>query len=307
MATYEEIYGKRVKEFDSDPTLDSSYEGQVWYDKSTGVLKSVTASVTSVFSGPNLSTGRYAIGSAGTDTAGLIIGGDLFPSPDRGSTATEEYNGSGWSTETNTPTNRRWRAGAGTATAAIASAGTNPSISYVADVIKYDGSSWTSGTSVPVGAEGSNQCGTQTASIWGGGGIQPGPYPSSFWNGDGSSWTSITSSNNDKRYGATFVGTQTAALLVSGSNPTTVNNESWNGTAWTNLTDLPQVNYNSATNIGTQTAATVAGGSPDGDQITQWDGSAWASQPNLSTSRAGRAGSGGSNTSFFICVVVHQN
>ena len=43
MATYEEIYGKRVKEFDSDPTLDSSYEGQVWYDKSSGVLKSVVA------------------------------------------------------------------------------------------------------------------------------------------------------------------------------------------------------------------------------------------------------------------------
>ena len=43
MATYEEIYGKRVKEFDSDPTLESSYEGQVWYDKSTGVLKSVVA------------------------------------------------------------------------------------------------------------------------------------------------------------------------------------------------------------------------------------------------------------------------
>ena len=43
MATYEEIYGKRVKEFDSDPTLESSYEGQVWYDKSTGVLKSVVS------------------------------------------------------------------------------------------------------------------------------------------------------------------------------------------------------------------------------------------------------------------------
>ena len=43
MATYEEIYGKRVKDFDSDPTLESSYEGQVWYDKSTGVLKSVVA------------------------------------------------------------------------------------------------------------------------------------------------------------------------------------------------------------------------------------------------------------------------
>ena len=43
MATYEEIYGKRVKDFDSDPTLDSSYEGQVWYDKSSGVLKSVVS------------------------------------------------------------------------------------------------------------------------------------------------------------------------------------------------------------------------------------------------------------------------
>ena len=39
MATYEEIYGKRVKDFDSDPTLDSSYEGQVWYDKSSGTLR----------------------------------------------------------------------------------------------------------------------------------------------------------------------------------------------------------------------------------------------------------------------------
>ena len=43
MATYEEIYGKRVKDFDSDPTLESSYEGQVWYDKSSGVLKSVVS------------------------------------------------------------------------------------------------------------------------------------------------------------------------------------------------------------------------------------------------------------------------
>ena len=42
MATYEEIYGKRVKEFDSDPTLDSSYEGQVWYNTGDGVLKTLS-------------------------------------------------------------------------------------------------------------------------------------------------------------------------------------------------------------------------------------------------------------------------
>ena len=43
MATYEEIYGKRVKELSTDPTLDSSYEGQVWYNSTSGVLKSVVA------------------------------------------------------------------------------------------------------------------------------------------------------------------------------------------------------------------------------------------------------------------------
>ena len=43
MATYEDIYGKRVKEFDSEPTLNSAYEGQVWYDKSSGTLKSVVS------------------------------------------------------------------------------------------------------------------------------------------------------------------------------------------------------------------------------------------------------------------------
>ena len=46
MADYTDIYGKRVKDFDSDPTLTSSYEGQVWYDKSTGVLKSVPYYIT---------------------------------------------------------------------------------------------------------------------------------------------------------------------------------------------------------------------------------------------------------------------
>ena len=39
MATYEEIHGKRVETFSSDPTLDSSYEGQVWFNSTSGTLK----------------------------------------------------------------------------------------------------------------------------------------------------------------------------------------------------------------------------------------------------------------------------
>mgnify|MGYP003327369245 CR=1 FL=1 len=41
MATYNEIYGKRVEVFDSDPTLSSAYEGQVWYNSTTGANKAV--------------------------------------------------------------------------------------------------------------------------------------------------------------------------------------------------------------------------------------------------------------------------
>ena len=44
MATYDEIYGKRVEVLDADPTLTSAYEGQVWYNSTTGNLKAVVSS-----------------------------------------------------------------------------------------------------------------------------------------------------------------------------------------------------------------------------------------------------------------------
>ena len=72
MATYEDIYGKRVKFFDSDPTLDSSYEGQVWYDSSTGVLKSVTSSAVAV-SAQAMPTGTRAFGSIGAAQDSFIV------------------------------------------------------------------------------------------------------------------------------------------------------------------------------------------------------------------------------------------
>ena len=61
MATYEDLYGKRVKVFDSDPTLTSSYEGQVWYNSNTGVLKSVV-SFDSFTSSTPYTTGRRSFG-----------------------------------------------------------------------------------------------------------------------------------------------------------------------------------------------------------------------------------------------------
>ena len=122
MATYEEIYGKRVKEFDSDPTLESSYEGQVWYDKSSGVLKSVVA-FDAWSSSSSLGSARYdAGGTTGDYTNALLIAGY--------STAfhanVEVWNGSSWTETTDISTAKADLEGAGTGTAGIAFGGRTP-------------------------------------------------------------------------------------------------------------------------------------------------------------------------------------
>ena len=65
MADYADIYGKRVKELTNDPTLTSSYEGQVWYNENSGTLKSVVQ-IKAWSSGGNLNTGRQAAAGSGT-------------------------------------------------------------------------------------------------------------------------------------------------------------------------------------------------------------------------------------------------
>ena len=113
MTTYKEIFGKYVKNYSSDPTADT--EGQVWYNSTTGVFKSVVASA-AWSSGSPLNTARDALAGAGTQNEGLAFGGTLSP----GNTgATEEYNGSGWATGGNMGTARYFLAGAGTQTAGL--------------------------------------------------------------------------------------------------------------------------------------------------------------------------------------------
>ena len=85
MSDYESITGKRVKFLTSDPTLSSSYEGQVWYNSTTGVNKSLVQ-VKAWSSGGNLGTSRRYISGCGTQTSALALG--------QGSTPTaEEFTG----------------------------------------------------------------------------------------------------------------------------------------------------------------------------------------------------------------------
>ena len=137
MSTYREIVGKKIKKVSSDPS--SGIEGEMWYNSTTGSLRGPKFSEAWSSSAP-INTTRYGSGGAGTQTAGLMIGGNVGPSDTR-STAVEEYNGSGWATGGALPTATRSLASAGTQTAAFAAGGYDTA--NTAEAYTYDGSSWT--------------------------------------------------------------------------------------------------------------------------------------------------------------------
>ena len=91
MSTYEELIGKRVEFFDSDPTLTTAYEGQVWYNTTSDTLKTVVATEAWSSTSP-LTQKRDSASGFGTQTANVCATGNIPPRTD----VTEEYNGTGW-------------------------------------------------------------------------------------------------------------------------------------------------------------------------------------------------------------------
>lgn len=74
MSDYESIHGTRVKYLSSDPTLNSSTEGQVWYNSNSGTNKSLVQ-IKSTSSGGNLNTARFGGGAgvSGAQASGLFL------------------------------------------------------------------------------------------------------------------------------------------------------------------------------------------------------------------------------------------
>jgi hypothetical protein len=74
MTTYNELAGLRVNYLGSDPTLNTGNEGQVWYNSTSGTLKSLVQlkAWSSVQIWVLLDIN---LGGAGTQTAGLAFGG----------------------------------------------------------------------------------------------------------------------------------------------------------------------------------------------------------------------------------------
>jgi len=288
MATYEEIYGKRVKEFDSDPTLDSSYEGQVWYDKSSGTLKSVVAISAWVSSTP-LPIATNQSGGAGVNTASLIFGGT---SPaNNAEDATYEYNGSGYTNSGDLNTSRTGISGAGTQTAALGAGGyLFPGGSNHTET--YNGTSWTAATAMP-SANSYCSCGTQTAAIY----VVSGTtleYSSPSWTAGGGL--------NTPRSEASMAGTQTANIFFGGGPQTSASSasEEYDGTSFTNSATMNTARGIQIGGSGVQTSALAYGGAgpsePGISTATEsWNGTSWSTEGSLGT-KASQMQKGGSTS-----------
>ena len=262
MTTFKEISGQLIRTLSSDPT--NPLEGQIWYNSTIGVLKGYDLTFATWSSGGNLSTGRYALAGAGTQTSGLAFSG--FDGTSMVGTA-EEYNGSSWSNGGVMGTARYRLAGLGTQTAALGTRGFAPAhVGPTGATEEYDGTTWTAGGTNPVvGSTSSNSgaTGTQTAGLNFGGS----PTENSSHEYDGSTWTAGGTLNTGRSI-RTGAGTLTAGLAFGATTAT----ESYDGTSWTTLNSL--TNNAEGGNGDLQTAAIAI--APSG-ATELWDGTNWSS------------------------------
>ena len=293
MSDYQDIRGKRVKYLTSDPTLESSYEGQVWYNSTTGVNKSLVQ-VKAWSSGGNLGTSRRYISGCGTQASIVAFGGFK---PGAGN-ETELYNGFSWSEVNNLGTAAYSKGAAGTQTAALAFGG-SPAVCE-----SWDGSNWTSSPAMNNGQRNFGSCGVQTAALAFGGRPEPSVIAKTEeWNG--TAWSEQNDLNNGVRNNMGS-GIQTAALNSGGySDPNgamSAVTEEYNGTSWTTSPGtMNTARMASATNTGgLQTAALIYGGNPPASDATEmYDGTSWITQPSMATAR-GQTGGGGTATAAIV-------
>jgi len=273
MTTFKEIQGRNIRAVSTDPANPG--EGEMWYNKTIGVLKGVSK-IGAWSSGGNLSTGRYIASALGTQTAAVITGGST-PSF---TNAVEEYNGTGFTTATNYPINITNSGRAGTQTAGLVAGGNAPP--FITTANEYDGSSWTATGSLPTAADNIGSCGTGTQSnvI-----MTLGRIPSTINAGNdttatynGSTFSAGPNINTARLFGQSSAGTGTAGLIYGGfidpAPNAMTNTEEYNGTAWTAANALNRASGLN-TGWGTQTSAIAQVNAPGYKGAEQYDGTSW--------------------------------
>ena len=164
MATYDEIYGKRVEVLDADPTLNSTYEGQVWFNSVSGTLKTVTSFAAYSSSSPMNTKRRQGNGFGAVGSFNIAGGEDGVAG---GETHHESYNGTGWTTLTSMPVKNASGGGAGTTTASLVYGGSSASGTvYHNETAEYEGTNFSASGNLGTARQDGGSCGTQTAALF---------------------------------------------------------------------------------------------------------------------------------------------
>ena len=313
MSDYESIHGKRVNFLSSDPTLTSSYEGQVWYNSTSGVNKALVQ-IKAFSSSANTPTNFVFSGGVGGQTDTLGFGG-VGPSPQPAHNLTIEYGGNTWYAQPNLNTSRRAGYAFGTSTSAVYAGGDyspgSPTITLQTE--EWNGSSWTAGNNISEQGSFGAASGTLTAGLaYGGYNAAQTASSTRTVSYDGTNWTALPTPGADTNVAGNFTlgggGTQTAAIF-SGGGPYTgargTSTETFDGSSWTSQNNM-NTGRGAQGLLGTQTNALYAGGrgpSPSRTAVTEeWDASSWTtSSASLSTARsASIISKGGSTTAAVI-------
>jgi len=291
MADYQDIRGLRVKYLSADPSV--TVAGEVWYNSTTGTLRSRL--VTGAWSSTSpITTTRGAIGGTGVTQNAVVIAGGLNP-PSTPHSATEEYNGSGWSNGGSLNTSRRDATLFGTQTSAIAAGGGIPTFTNSSE--SYDGSTWTAKPNINNTRSLMGSAGASNTSGLIFGGFNP-PITTATEEWNGSTWTTVNVLNT-ARHNVEGVGIESAALAFGGSDPTqSTATETYDGTNWTTVNSMP-TGVGELSGAGTQASAIGAGGYTTGYSAGSytWDGTNWSNAPSLATARGGLGGGGSSSSS----------
>ena len=264
-------------------------------NKSTEFNRS-TSTVTAAAwaSGNNLNTSRREIftGTIGTQTSGLAAGGATGPSGK--SNATEEYNGSSWTTVNTVPVSLSSRGGAGTQTAGLLFGG-NPNPTSVVTTTEYNGTNYSSGGDLnSARGYGPIAAGTLTAALAAGGHNGSSTVTTTeFYNG--TAWTAQPNASPSV-YTAASGGTQGAAWFAGGL-PASTEGYNWDGTSWAAGANFI---YGPADNVfggGPQTAGWLCGGNAPSVTTTtnHYDGTSFFTAPNMGTARYGYGQAGDSS------------
>ena len=298
MATYKAIKGVKVQNLSSDPTLA---EGEVWYNTTSNTLKYAALSVLAGTwsSGNATNSGRHALASGGTQSAGFIAGGG---SPTR-INETELFDGTNWTVSGNLPAVNSYLCGYGTSSSAGFSAcGSLPAATN--NTQSFNGSTWTAQPTANTARTALGGAGTSTAGIIMGG--QP-PYYSITEKFDGTSWTETGDLNQSRSYN-TASGTNTAALCFFGNSSTHASGmvlvEEFNGSTWAEVADINNVRSGcqQCGGLGTVTNTLAFGGQPGPYAYTEfYNGTAWTELADLGTPRGQGGGGGGSLAAFYAC------